>query len=170
MKKKDNRVIIFGIGIILILVIILICVDATYKKPDLTTMTEKEVDLQIEEDRNEAQKKALSKMNESDRAKHYASCFMDKIDLKQYEEAYDMLYDEFKNNYFPTLASFEEYAEKTFPNLFTLDHTNVERNGNIYVLWTTIYDIMKSRNEGTEINFVIQENDLNDFVLSFSVI
>ena len=50
----------------------------------------------------------------------------------------------------------------------SLEHTNLERNGEIYVAWVTVYDLMKSKSEGIELNFVIKENELNDFELSFS--
>ena len=81
-----------------------------------------------------------------------------------------MLYDEFKENYFPTLESFEKYAKSKFPKFCSVEYVNVERNGNIYVLWVTIKNALSSDSPILEMNFVVQENDLNDFVMSFSVI
>ena len=170
MKKQDNRLIIVGLGIIVVLVLVVLALKINNKKPDYTKMTEEEIDIAIEEEVEDIRLKNLSKLGEGDRIEHYASDFMEKIDLGKFEDAYNMLYDEFKNNYFPTLASFEEYAKEKFPTVMSLEHTNIERNGDIYVVWTTVYDLMQSRDAGVEMKFVIQENDLNDFVLSFSVI
>jgi len=78
--------------------------------------------------------------------------------------------DKFKTNYFPTLSSFEEYAKTKFPRMISLQHNNFERNGDYYILFITMSNLLGSKNDQIEINFVVKENDLNDFVLSFSVI
>ena len=57
-----------------------------------------------------------------------------------------------------------------FPKMISLEHTNIERNGDVYVLWVTLNDPLASKDSGVEMNFVIQENALNDFVISFTVI
>ncbi len=54
--------------------------------------------------------------------------------------------------------------------MISLEHTNIERNGDVYVLWVTLNDPLASKDSGVEMNFVIQENALNDFVISFTVI
>lgn len=170
MKKQDNRLIIIGLGIIVVLIVVLLILKINNKEPDYSQMTEEEINLAIEEKVEDVRLKNISSLEEGDRIEHYASYFMEKIDLGEFEEAYNMLYDEFKNNYFPTLASFEEYAKEKFPTVMSLEHTNIERNGDIYVVWTTVYDLMQSRDAGVKMKFVIQENGVNDFVLSFSVI
>ena len=53
--------------------------------------------------------------------------------------------------------------------MFSVEHTNIERNGNTYILWVNISDSLGSKNSVQEYNFVIKENDLSDFELSFSV-
>lgn len=112
----------------------------------------------------------ISSMNERDRVEYYVSKFVEAIEEKDYEKAYDMLYDEFKSNYFSTLSSFEEYAESKFSKVLSLEQTNFERNGDYYILWITMSDPLSGKNSGKEMNFVVRENDLNDFDLSFSVI
>ena len=54
--------------------------------------------------------------------------------------------------------------------MFSLEHTNFERNGDVYILWVTMSNPLGGKDSGVEMNFVVQENDLNDFVMSFSVI
>lgn len=169
-RKKDDKLIIFGIVVVAILAIV--AYVTAEKKPNLNydEMTEDEVDIAVQQSINKMEKKDLSGLGERDRMEYYVSSFIEEVENGNYEEAYDMLYDDFKTNYFPTLASFEEYAKTKFPKMFSLEHTNIERNGDIYVLWVTLYNPLGSKNSGIEMNFIIQENDLNDFVMSFSVI
>ena len=169
MKKIDNnKVILVSIGIIFILLIIVFYLEAKEKELDYSQLSEDEVNVAIQEEINDIHVDELSKLGEDDRIEQYISRFMEKIDNEEYEAAYGMLYEDFKTNYFPTLDSFEKYAKEKFPKIMSLEHTNLERNGEIYVAWVTVYDLMKSKSEGVEMNFVIKENELNDFVLSFS--
>ncbi len=167
--KKNNKYIYLGIGIVIILAIISFAIQKKEKVIDYNTMTDEEVQIAIQEKIDNINKKNLSELGERDRMEYYVSTFIDAIENKQYEKAYDMLYIDFKNNYFPTLSSFEEYASTKFPKISSLEHTNIERNGDIYVLWVTLSDPLAGKNAQVEMNFVVQENDLNDFVMSFSV-
>ena len=132
-------------------------------------MTNEEIDLAIQEDLKDLRVQKLSGLNEGDRVENYVSTFMENIDNENFEAAYEVLYKDFKENFFPTYASFEDYVKNKFPTLMSLEHTNIERNGDVYVVWTTVYDMMKSRDEGLEINFVVQEYGIDDYVLSFQV-
>ncbi len=81
-----------------------------------------------------------------------------------------MLGEEFKTNYFQTQEAFEKYAKEKFPSMADLDFTNIERNGNTYVMWVTITDVLNGkRDSGIEYNFVIEENDINNIKMAFSV-
>ena len=75
------------------------------------------------------------------------------------------------NNYFSEQSYFEEYCEKYFPNMMEVKVNNIERINNIYVLETTMNDLINGNKNSGKIGmyFVIQENDLNEFELSFSV-
>lgn len=166
--KKNNRLITF---LFIIIIILLLLVYSTKKeKIDYNNLTEEELAQVVNEEIKDMQTSKLSSMGERDRMEYYVSTFIKAIEEKNYESAYDMLYDEFKENYFPTLTSFEEYVSTTFPRMVSLEHTNFERNGDYYILFITMSSSLGSKNSGIEMNFVIKENDLNDFVLSFSVI
>ena len=68
-------------------------------------------------------------------------------------------------------TKFEKYARKTFPTMMNIQHENIERNGDVYVLWIYISDLVNGGpNNKKKMNFVIKENDFDDFVMSFSVI
>lgn len=167
-KKQDNKIILFLIGVMAILLIILLSLELKDKKLDYSELSTDEIDEVIESEINEIEINTLATLDEGERIEKYAAKFMEKVDNEEYETAYNMLYGEFKENYFPTLESFEKYSKETFPKLMSLEYTNIERNGNIYVLWVTLKDFMKPGEDGVEYYFVIRENKLNDFELSFS--
>lgn len=168
--KKDNKIIIIGAIAAVTLGVIAISTIPKKKDYDYENMSKEEIQVAVDEKLNEIEKKDLSAMGERDRIEYYLSSFIDAIENKKYEEAYEMLYEDFKTNYFPTLASFEEYAPKTFPKICVIEYTNIERNGNVYIVWATMSSALAGKDTGVEMKFVIQENGLNDFDLSFSVI
>lgn len=171
MKIKDSNkhavIIIAGILIVILLVILDIRGN---KQTNYSNLTEEEIAVEVKKEIDEMELNTISSMNERDRVEYYVSKFVEAIEEKDYEKAYDMLYDEFKSNYFSTLSSFEEYAESKFSKVLSLEQTNFERNGDYYILWITMSDPLSGKNSGKEMNFVVRENDLNDFDLSFSVI
>lgn len=166
-RKNNNKIIwIILIGILLLLVIIY---NFKQNKVNYNDLTEEEIRETVNNEVKEMQTSRLSSMTERDRMEYYVSKFIKAIENKSYETAYNMLYDEFKENYFPTLSSFEEYVKMKFPREISLQHENIERNGEYYVLFVKMSNMLGSKNEGIDMNFVVKENDLNDFVLSFSV-
>lgn len=167
--KKDNKLIIFGIIVVIILAIIAFVTRERDNAIPYDSMNDEEISKAIEEKISNIEKKELSEKGERDRIEYYLSSFINEIENENYEEAYSMLYDDFKKNYFPTIEQFEEYANTKFPSMFALDYTNIERNGNTYVLWVNMGDPLAGKDSVVEMNFVIRENDLNDFDISFSV-
>lgn len=165
--KKSNKLIwIILIGIVILLLIVY---NVQKNKVNYNDLTEEEIRESVNQEVKDMQTSKLSSMTERDRMEYYVSKFIKAIENKSYETAYDMLYDKFKENYFPTLESFEEYVKTNFPREISLEHENIERNGEYYVLFVTMSNMLGSKNDGIDMNFVVRENDLNDFVLSFSV-
>lgn len=124
---------------------------------------------EIEENANTEEIEKLKGMNERNRIEYYISKFMSYAGNGEYEKAYNLLNREYRQKYFPTEASFAEYAKGTFTKMLDVKYTNFERNGNIYVSWVTLTDAINGKKDsGKEINFVVKENNYNDFELSFS--
>ncbi len=165
-RKKSNKLIWILVGIVILLLIIY---NVKSKKVNYNNLTEEEVMETVNNEVKEMQTGKLSSMSERDRMEYYVSKFVKAIENQSYETAYNMLYDKFKENYFPTLDSFEKYAKNKFPKMISLQHENIERNGDYYVLFVKMSNMLGNKNEGIDMNFVVKENDLNDFVLSFSV-
>lgn len=170
MQKKDNTKVLIVIVIAIIIIVSLIINNKSKKQEDYSKLEGEELSVAVQNKVDTMTINNLAGLGERDRIEYYVSEFIDAIESKNYSSAYDMLYDEFKKNYFPTYNEFEEYAKTKFPSMFSLEHTNIERNGEFYILWVTMYNPLGSKSDGIEMNFVVKENDLDDFVMSFSVI
>ncbi len=169
MKKKDRTLpIIIGVSVVVVIAGIMITNNSN-KEPDYSKMTEEEKTVAINEKIDKIDLTELSEMNERERMERYVGKFLEEVRNKNYEVAYEMLYEDFKDKYFKTLEEFESYAKTKFSSRVSVEYTNIERNGDIYVLWLNITNPLKSKSEAKEINFVVRENALDDFELSFSV-
>lgn len=162
-KLKKKR-----IAILITIIIAIIIISFSFaNKNNKVEVDSKEVKEQQEE------QKIISKledMNERNRIEYYLSVFINYLENEDYQSAYDLLYDEFKQTYFPNLSDFEKYAKETFPKMMNIEHDNIERNGDVYVLWIYISDLVNGGpNDKKEMNVVIKENDFNDFVMSFTI-
>jgi len=169
--RKSNKPIVFAVIILLIIIILIVIQNSSKrKKVNYADLSKEELETAVNEKIDKINKIDLSKLNERERAEYYVSTFVASIENKNYETAYEMLYDEFKNNYFPSITDFEEYAKNKFPSMISLDYTNIERNDNIYILWITLSNPLVGKKADKQMNFVVRENDLNDFDISFSII
>ena len=111
----------------------------------------------------------LQNMTERARIEYYVTKFMNYLEAENYNEAYSLLNDTYKKNYFQNIGTFEEYVKNNFSKMMDIKYTNFERSGEVYVIWMTVTDAINGNpNEGKEINFVVKENAYNDFELSFS--
>lgn len=114
--------------------------------------------------------KYLSNLGEYDRMKYYCGEYIKLLKHQEYEKAYNLLYNEFKQNYFPTYNEYEAYVKNFYPKLFAVKYDDITRQGDLYVLRLKIVDASKSTEDNEVVQrFVIKENNYNDFVLSFQV-
>lgn len=168
--RNNNRLYVVGITIVVIFgIMAFVTTNKKDESVDYSNMTNEEIEVAVKEEMNEITVNKLADLGERDRMEYYVGTFIKAVGNKDYESAYEMLYDDFKNTYFGTYSEFEEYAKSKFPTSISVEYTNLERNGDVYVLWVTISDILKSSDSDVEMNFVVQENGLNDYKLSFSV-
>jgi hypothetical protein len=166
-KQIDIRIVIACIGIVIAL-LVLVTLVRNHMNNNLTA--EEKAQANFTKTQEAKAKADLSGMNEEERMTYYVAEFFKLIDDKRYEEAYQLLYSDYKENYFPTEANFEKYFKDYFPDDFALSYDNMERLGSIYVLWVSVKDTVNGSTYGHNfsMNVVIQENDLNDYVISFS--
>lgn len=184
MKKKNND---FYIIILIIITILLMIINLIiYLKKFLnvdknnyvidnsvnTTVVENEKSSEntTVPQTDEEIKKYLSSLGERDRMEYYCGEYFKFIKHQEYESAYNLLYDDFKNQYFPTLEKFEKYVQELYPEQFALQYDDITRQGTIYVLRLKIIDANNTNSNNENIQrIVVQENDYNNFVLSFQV-
>ena len=119
---------------------------------------------------NEEIVKKLATLGERDRMEYYCGVYFKHIEKKEYDEAYKLLYPEFKEKYFPTIEEYEQYIQKTYPKNWALEYDDITRQGSIYVLRLKILDILGSKDNEKVQRIVVKENNYNDFVISFQVI
>ena len=126
-----------------------------------TTYTVPQTEKEIIED--------LSTKGERDRMEYYCGIYFKHLQKKEYEAAYNLLYADFKEKYFPTIDEYIEYIKKTYPENYALEYDDITRQGYIYVLDLNILDIFGEQDKKTQ-RVVLKENTYNNFVLSFQVI
>ena len=119
--KSDNKLIFAGLIIVIVLMFMAIRLAWRNRPVDVSKMSEEEVSEYVENKIENIEKKDLSEKGERDRMEKYVSNFIECVEDAKYEEAYEMLYDDFKANYFPTLESFTEYAKAKFPKFISLE-------------------------------------------------
>ena len=113
----------------------------------------------------------LKDMSERERMEYYFSEFMNYIETGKYQEAYDLLYPDFKEKYFKTVDEFKIYVNKTYPDFVSFNYNDIDRQGYIYVLTITVINPEEDKEKSKKNQkIVVKENDFNDFVLSFQVI
>ncbi len=175
MKKNIKFLLLIFIFILILLVFIIMLFSLKnnndkYKTGDAVTVkTTVEMEKKANSDINDSIKQTLSGLSEQKRIEYYASQFIKALEARNISKAYRVLNDDFKNNYFNTQKSFEEYIKKYFPKETSIDYENIERLGEIYVLVVDVKDILSSDPNNFQCYIVVKENDLNDYELSFSV-
>lgn len=144
--------------------------DRTTENTTNTTVEENKLTKEeIEQNTNELEIADLKDKDERTRIQQYCGKFLKYIENKEYDKAYELLYPDFKNNYFKTVEDFKKYAEEKFPQtLIAVEYNNIERQGQYYILFTTIKTPLNV-DYSMDQKFILIENGFNDFKISFDV-
>lgn len=120
------------------------------------------------EDDDQNREKKIATLTERNRMQTYFGTYLSYVESKKYEEAYDLLYEGFKQTYFPTLVDFKNYAEENYTSNMIVNYTDITREGTMYILTVEIKDALSSKQtEAKNINAVVMEEDVNKFKISF---
>ncbi len=144
--------------------------DREKKTSTTNTVKEQTYVKQTEEELKKETIQKLKKLGERDRMEYYIGEYIGFIEEKKYDKAYELLYPEFKNNYFKSLEDFEKYAKEKYPSSIIMRYNNIERQGDYYILFTEIIDadtvntIVEKR---VEQKIIVKENGYDDFYISF---
>ena len=172
MDKKIINILLTIVALILIAINIKIFIDNNREEEiseqnyndlnNITTPNNNEKDIE-----NTVTSK-VADMTERSRMQTYFGTFISYIEEKDYESAYNLLNENFRNNYFSTINQFETYMQK-YPKDIAVDYLNIERQGELFVLTVEIKDVFNSDAEKINQRVVIRELGVNQFTLSFQV-
>ena len=173
MKEKKQKIII----VILVVVAILICsiitalliIPKNFKKEVKNNEEEKVVNWSTEEELEKQELEKLKNMTEKQRMQRYLAKYLSYIEDKEYEKAYKLLNDNFKNRYFPTLDKFEEYVKTVYTSSILVTYDDIQRQAKYFILKVTITMYENEETKNINQNFIVYEKDYNDFEMSFSV-
>lgn len=160
-KKKLIKRIIIVCAILIVLVLLLLCIV-------LATRKQEEPKIVTQEEREETVVNLMRTKGEKERIQIYLAEYLKCIERKQYEKAYGKLAEQFKQNYFRTIQSYINYIEKYYSESMSVTYEDISRQGNYYIL-SVIVTNLEEIESSIEQKFIIYENALNDYVLSFQV-
>jgi hypothetical protein len=112
---------------------------------------------------------SYNKLSESEKASADVQLFIQMINNRDYQHAYNVLPSGFKENYFQTLESFKEYISNNYYyyNIATISSTKNE--GNIYIYTVTIKNGGSTAAETKDVGFNVKLGQDTDFEISFNV-
>lgn len=190
-KKNNNTKIAIIVGIIglimianIILLIRIIALNAKEDNPNngqsASALTENTKDNSADTSPELSLDEELRTMTETKRMKKYIGIFFQNIEDGNFQEAFNVLNEDFKKVYFNnSLEEFTKYAKKYFdPSVIVVKYDNIERlanekTGNMYILWLTIGNLFQPKLAEDQVieptNFVIIEYDYNKYEMSFSL-
>ena len=176
MKDKTKITILF-VGIIIVIIVIVIIASILIKnntdnRQEKNEQSVSEISNKVEDEETESNEEIineLKKKTEAERIRTYLGTYFRYIEKKQYESAYNLLYSEFKEKYFPTLEDYEKYLqEQDIPAMLTIDYDQITTQGELYIVTVRIGNMMaRSDTQKVEKKFIIKENNYNDYYISF---
>lgn len=91
------------------------------------------------------------------------------MNRKDYAYIYDKLYTDFRQNNFPTLASFETYMQNNLFDSNKVDFGKFESKSGVYVYDTMITDATGIEEKEVEVNFIVKLEEGTNFAISFQI-
>lgn len=163
-KKLNNlkKMIIILIVILLVIIGALLVILPKVKQKESEEITEEKIQQQIQQ----AQEEFLLPKSEKERMQIYLTRYLNFIEDKEYEKAYNLLYEEFRKSYFPSIGVFKKYIEETYFISMQVEYENFQRQGEYFILTVKLVDMLEPLRTKVQ-KFIIYEKKVNDFVLSF---
>lgn len=113
----------------------------------------------------------IEKYNKSNENQKVAFCidkFIKNINDENYTLAYSMLSQGFKNNYFKTLANFENYVRQNFLGKDQIEFKEFQNEKEIYIYKVTLTSSKNSENK-IEKSFNVKLGEETKFEISFNI-
>ena len=117
------------------------------------------------------------KSNDIKRVQLQLDVFRQIINNYDFKTAYNVLAEEFKQNYYNTEEKFEEFIKQNMFRYNNIHFEEIEKEGNVYVCEVTFTDlsngdykdISKENINEYKWTFIVELNDAENFKLSFSI-
>lgn len=93
--------------------------------------------------------------------------FIKNINAENYTLAYSMLSQDFKNNYFKTLSSFENYAKQNFLGKDQIEFIELKNEAEVYIYKVTLSS--KNNENKLEKSFNVKLGEGTNFEISFNM-
>ena len=172
MKNVDKKTILLALlAVISIMINILLLINKilipNIKQKDL--LTKEEIVILSEEEQKIQETDYIKTLSEGKRITRYVANYIKYIEVKQYQKAYDLLNQDFKENYFDTIEKYKEYVTEHYAENIGIYYSDISRQGNYYILSATVIDIKREKAQ-IEQRFIVYEQDFNDYELSFEVV
>ena len=94
--------------------------------------------------------------------------FVSAINEEDYKYAYNVLDESFKQKNMPSQADFEKFVKDNFYANNTVEHNDVEKQGNLFVYTITLKNA-NNESEQKELTVIMKLEEETDFVMSFSI-
>lgn len=178
--EKNKKLIIIILAVLFIVFVLIRIVVTALNKDNNKNNTNNETNTSITSEatntaKNQERLKKLKKVSEAERIRIYLGEYFKFLENKDYESAYQLLYADFKQSYFPTLEKYKEYIEKCkYSRLLGIDYNDINAMGHYYIVTLNIKNIAAGEsNSGNMIKedtkFVVKEDDYDEFYLSFQL-
>ena len=109
------------------------------------------------------------KMTDEQKVATNAHIFIQMINTKDYQNAYNLLDDGFKANYFRTVQDFENYMRDHWFSYNIEADSSIQEQGNTFVYELTLINSSASTAERKNVTIIMQLQEGTDFVMSFTV-
>jgi len=116
--------------------------------------------------------KFIKEYNSSDETKKVQmniDKFIQMINAKDYKSAYELLYDDFKNNYFPTEDVFKQYIKNNLFEYNKITFDNFTNEGDTYIYELVVSDKLENSTKEKILTVIMKLKEGTDFVMSFSI-
>lgn len=115
-------------------------------------------------------KKAYEEGNNQRKVKLNIDKFIKMINNKDYQHAYEVLDDNFKNNYFKSEENFKKYIKNNFLEYSNIEFENYKEEGEIFIYQIVLSDKLSKSDKKLRMNIIMKLKEGTDFVMSFGAV
>ena len=82
----------------------------------------------------------IKNMSEASRIRNYCAKYFDAIEKENYDGAYALLNENFRNTYFKDKQTFIDYFKNRYPKTPSINYKSVDRKGEIFTVEIKVTD------------------------------